>query len=95
MDKLGPRFEFQATVPATGQAVAVHAITRHEFSVNDDSGTNRVTDTTPRRRREFAAHNGMICVGVQGRPHATTRRKYSAIGADSLGSNARSAAHPP
>jgi hypothetical protein len=39
MDKLGLRFE-QTTVPATGQAVAVHAITRHEFSVNDDSGTN-------------------------------------------------------
>jgi RimJ/RimL family protein N-acetyltransferase len=40
MDKLGLRFEFQTTVPATGQAVAVHAITRREFSVNDDSGTN-------------------------------------------------------
>jgi hypothetical protein len=27
-------------VPATGRAVAVHAITRHEFSVNDGSGTS-------------------------------------------------------
>jgi RimJ/RimL family protein N-acetyltransferase len=30
MDKLGLRFEFQTTVPATGQPVAVHAITRPE-----------------------------------------------------------------
>jgi RimJ/RimL family protein N-acetyltransferase len=28
MDKLGLRFEFHTTVPATGQSVAVHAITR-------------------------------------------------------------------
>jgi RimJ/RimL family protein N-acetyltransferase len=30
MDKLGLRFEFQTTVPATGQLVAVHAIARGE-----------------------------------------------------------------
>jgi hypothetical protein len=30
MDKLGPRFEFTTTVPATGQPVAVHAITRQQ-----------------------------------------------------------------
>jgi hypothetical protein len=38
MDKLGLRFEFQTTVPATGQPVAVHAIARHQFSVHDGSG---------------------------------------------------------
>ena len=32
MDKLGLRFEFQTTVPATGQPVAVHAISHQEFS---------------------------------------------------------------
>jgi RimJ/RimL family protein N-acetyltransferase len=30
MDKLGLRYEFQTTVPATAQPVAVHAITRQE-----------------------------------------------------------------
>jgi hypothetical protein len=40
MDKLGLRFEFQTTVPATGQPVAVHAITYHEFSAHDRSGAN-------------------------------------------------------
>jgi RimJ/RimL family protein N-acetyltransferase len=30
MDKLGLRFEFTTTVPATGQPVAVHAITRQQ-----------------------------------------------------------------
>jgi RimJ/RimL family protein N-acetyltransferase len=40
MDKLGLRFEFQTTVPATGQHVAVHAIARHQFSVHDGSGAN-------------------------------------------------------
>jgi RimJ/RimL family protein N-acetyltransferase len=40
MDKLGLRFEFQTTVPATGQPVAVHAITHHEFSVHHGSGAN-------------------------------------------------------
>jgi len=40
MDKLGLRFEFQTTVPATGQPVAVHAITRHEFGVGDGGGAS-------------------------------------------------------
>ena len=40
MDKLGLRFKFQTTVPATGQPVAVHAIARQEFSVHDGSGAN-------------------------------------------------------
>jgi hypothetical protein len=31
-DKLGLRFELQTTVPAWDQPVAVHAITRQEFS---------------------------------------------------------------
>ena len=39
MNKLGLRFEFQATVPATGQPVAVHAITRHELAVHNGDGT--------------------------------------------------------
>ncbi len=39
MSKLGLRFEFQATVPATGQPVAVHAITRREFDVRNGGGT--------------------------------------------------------
>jgi hypothetical protein len=30
MGKLGLRFEFTTTVPATGQPVAVHAITRQQ-----------------------------------------------------------------
>jgi RimJ/RimL family protein N-acetyltransferase len=41
MDKLGLRFEFQTTVPATGQPVAVHAIARQEFSAHDGSGAAR------------------------------------------------------
>jgi RimJ/RimL family protein N-acetyltransferase len=40
MDKLGLRFEFQTTVPSTGQHVAVHAIARHEFGLHDGSGAN-------------------------------------------------------
>jgi hypothetical protein len=40
MDKLGLRFEFQTTVPATGQPVAVHAIARHDFGVHDGSDAN-------------------------------------------------------
>jgi RimJ/RimL family protein N-acetyltransferase len=32
MEKLGLRFEFETTVPASGQPVAVHAITRQEFA---------------------------------------------------------------
>lgn len=40
MDKLGLRFEFQTTVPATGQLVAVHAIARHQFGVPDSSRAN-------------------------------------------------------
>lgn len=38
MDKLGLRFAFQATVPATGQPVAVHAITRQEADLQDCAG---------------------------------------------------------
>lgn len=37
MDKLGLRFVSQTTVPATGQPVAVHAITRQELGVHGDS----------------------------------------------------------
>lgn len=33
MDKLGLRYELQTTVPATGQVVAVHAITKQEAAV--------------------------------------------------------------
>jgi RimJ/RimL family protein N-acetyltransferase len=40
MDKLGLRFEFQTTVPATGQPVAVHAIARQELGVRDGSDAN-------------------------------------------------------
>jgi RimJ/RimL family protein N-acetyltransferase len=38
MDKLGLRFEFQTTVPATGQPVAVHAIARQEPGVHESDG---------------------------------------------------------
>jgi RimJ/RimL family protein N-acetyltransferase len=38
MDKLGLRFEFQTTVPGTGQPVAVHATARQEFAVHDGTG---------------------------------------------------------
>jgi RimJ/RimL family protein N-acetyltransferase len=37
MDKLGLRFEFQTMVPATGQPVAVHAITRPQPGARDGS----------------------------------------------------------
>jgi RimJ/RimL family protein N-acetyltransferase len=40
MDKLGLRFEFQTTVPSTGQHVAVHAIDRHEFGLHNGSEAN-------------------------------------------------------
>jgi RimJ/RimL family protein N-acetyltransferase len=40
MDKLGLRFEFQTTVPATGQRVAVHAIARQEFGLHDGGGVD-------------------------------------------------------
>jgi RimJ/RimL family protein N-acetyltransferase len=40
MDKLGLRFEFQTTVPATGQPVAVHAITRPEPGARVGSDAN-------------------------------------------------------
>jgi RimJ/RimL family protein N-acetyltransferase len=40
MDKLGLRFEFQTTVPATGQPVAVHAIARQKSGAYDGSGAN-------------------------------------------------------
>jgi hypothetical protein len=40
MDKLGLRFEFQTTVPATGQPVAVHAIARQEPGVREPSDAN-------------------------------------------------------
>jgi RimJ/RimL family protein N-acetyltransferase len=36
MDKLGLRFELQTTVPATGQPVAVHAITRQQANSRPD-----------------------------------------------------------
>jgi RimJ/RimL family protein N-acetyltransferase len=39
MDKLGLRFEFQTTVPATGRPAAVHAIARHELSMHEGGGT--------------------------------------------------------
>jgi RimJ/RimL family protein N-acetyltransferase len=40
MEKLGLRFEMETTVPATGQRVEVHAITRDEYSASHSSGTN-------------------------------------------------------
>ena len=40
MDKLGLRFEFQTTVPSTGQHVAVHAIACHEYGLHDGSGAS-------------------------------------------------------
>jgi RimJ/RimL family protein N-acetyltransferase len=40
MDKLGLRFEFKTTVPSTGQHVAVHAIARHEFGLDNGSDAN-------------------------------------------------------
>jgi RimJ/RimL family protein N-acetyltransferase len=46
MEKLGLRFEFQTTVPATGQPVAVHAIARQEFGVHDGTGAARA-DSPP------------------------------------------------
>jgi RimJ/RimL family protein N-acetyltransferase len=40
MEKLGLRFEFQTTVPATGQLVAVHATAGHPFGRPDSGGAN-------------------------------------------------------
>jgi RimJ/RimL family protein N-acetyltransferase len=40
MDKLGLRFGFQTTVPATGQLVAVHATAGHPFGRADSGGAN-------------------------------------------------------
>lgn len=40
MDKLGLRFEFQTTVPATGQPVAIHAIARQELGVHNGDGAS-------------------------------------------------------
>lgn len=40
MDKLGLRFDFQPAVPATGQSVAVHVITRQQAGLPDGQGAN-------------------------------------------------------
>lgn len=81
MDKLGLRYEFQTTVPATGQPVAVHAITRAQL-------LRRLTHRQASGRRRSRRSNGRR--HSQNRVIGFSRGSHSPDGASATGSLPRS-----